>query len=201
MPAIPKQKFTIEEYIEFDRNSEGRWEYFDGEVFDMAGGSLEHNQIAANIVRVLGNKLEDGACRVLSSDMRVKVPKAWPYRYPDVVVVCDEPVIEKLQGQSMLTNPLLLVEVLSSSRAGYDHGLKFTAYQSISSFCEYLLVAQDRPQVTHYVRRPNGQWLRHDIEGMDSAVKLVSVNCEMTFAEIYRLVEFPTGGGFIAAVD
>lgn len=191
MSAIPKRKFTIEEYIEFDKNNEGRWEYFDGEVIDMAGGSLNHNKIASNVSRVLGNKLEGKGCLALPGDMRLKVPKALPYRYPDVVVVCGDPVIETIQGQEMLVNPLLIVEVLSASTKGYDFDFKFTAYQSIESFREYLLIAQDRPHVTQYVRQGEGQWLRSDLEGMESMVKLVSVDCELTFNEIYRLVKFP----------
>jgi Uma2 family endonuclease len=181
---------TIEEYIEFDKNNEGRWEYFDGEVVDMTGGTLNHNQIASNISRALGNKLEDKGCRALPGDMRLKVPKALPYRYPDVVLACGEPIIETMQGQEMLVNPLLIVEVLSASTKGYDFDYKFTAYQSIESFREYLLVAQDRPHVTHYVRQPNGRWLRSDIEGPEGVVKLVTVDCELTFSEIYRLVKF-----------
>ncbi|MGH9766316.1 MAG: Uma2 family endonuclease [Blastocatellia bacterium] len=191
MSAIPKHKMTMEEYIEFDKNNEGRWEYFDGEVVDMAGGSLGHNRIARNILTTLENKLEGKPCEALPSDMRLKVPKALPYRYPDVVVVCDEPVIETIQGQEMLVNPLLIVEVLSESTKAYNFDFKFTAYQSIESFKEYLLVAQDRPKVTQYVRQPDGQWLRRDIEGMGSVVKLASVECELTFDEIYRLVKFP----------
>src|SRR5262249_37036256 len=89
MSTIPHHKYTLEEYIELDKNSAGRWEYFAGEVVDMAGGSLEHNKIVSNMVRVLGNQLANRGCLVLSSDMCLKVPKALPYRYPDVVVVCD----------------------------------------------------------------------------------------------------------------
>jgi Uma2 family endonuclease len=90
----------------------------------------------------------------------------------------------------MLVNPLLIIEVLSPSTAEYDYGIKFTAYQSIESFQEYLLVAQDRPRVTQYVRQPNGQWLRRDVEEMEGVVKFTSVDCELTFSEIYRLVKF-----------
>jgi len=200
MSAIPKHKMTMEEYIEFDQNNEGRWEYFDGEVIDMAGGTLNHNQIASNISRVLGNKLEEKGCRALPGDMRLKVPKALPYRYPDVVVACGEPIIETIQGQEMLVNPLLIVEVLSASTKAYDFDFKFTAYQSIESFQEYLLVAQDRPRVTQYVRQPDGQWVRRDIEGMESVVKFATVDCELTFSEIYRLVKFPPAESVIRPV-
>lgn len=193
MSAAPKQKFSIEDYIEFDKNNEGRWEYFDGEVFDMAGGSINHNRISRNIIARLEEKLRDKPCEVFTEGMRLKVPKALPYRYPNVVVTCGELKTETLQGQVMLLNPLLIVEVLSPTTEGYDHGQKFIAYQSIPSFREYLLVAQDRPHITHYVRQSDGNWLRRDIEGVDSVVKLTSVECELTLAEVYRLVEFSSG--------
>ncbi len=191
MSAVPKHKMTMEEYIEFDKNNEGRWEYFDGEVIDMAGGSISHNRISRNLIGIFDRKLEGGPYEAFTEGMRIKVQKALPYRYPDVVVVCGEPVIETIQGQEMLVNPLLIVEVLSESTKAYDFDFKFRAYQSIESFREYLLVAQDRPQVTQYVRQPDGQWLRKDIEGMESVVKFASMDCGLTFGEIYRLVKFP----------
>lgn len=200
MSAIPKHKMTMEEYIEFDKNSEGRWEYFDGEVFDIAGGSISHNRICRNLIGIFDRKLEGSTCEAFTEGMRIKVPKALPYRYPDVVVVCGEMIIEKIQRQEMLVNPLLIIEVLSSSTEGYDRGSKFTAYQSIESFREYLLIAQDRPHITQYARQPNGQWLRKDIEGMDSVLKLSCPDCELTFKEIYRQVEFPPGGGVLRPV-
>lgn len=191
MSAIPKHKMTMEEYIEFDKNNEGRWEYFDGEVIDMAGGTLNHNRIAKNILATLEYKLQGTRCEPLPSEMRLKVPKALPYRYPDVVVVCGEPIIEKIQGQEMLVNPRLIIEILSPSTARYDYGAKFIAYQSIESFQEYLLVSQDRPHIIQYVRRPDGQWLRRDVEGVENVVAFASVDCELTLSEIYRLVKFP----------
>src|SRR5262245_9225082 len=200
MSAIPKRKMTMEEYIEFDKNSEGRWEYFDGEVIDMAGESVSHNRICRNLIGVFDRKLEGGPCEAFTEGMRIKVPKALPYRYPDVVVVCGEMIIEKIQGQEMLVIPLLIIEVLSSSTEGYDHGSKFAAYQSIESFREYLLIAQDRSHITQYARQPDGQWLRKDIEGMDSMLKLVCMDCEITFKEIYRLLKFPPAEGALRPV-
>jgi len=105
--------------------------------------------------------------------------------------VCGQLLVEKIQGQVMLVNPLLIVEVLSPSTEAYDRGRKFTAYQSIESFQEYLLVAQDRPYVTRYVRQTDGQWLRSDVEGLDRAVKLESLDIALPLSEIYLLVDFP----------
>ena len=194
MAANPKERFTLEEYIEFDKNSEERWEYFDGMVVTISGGTLTHNRIARNLTTSLTNKLAGRECEVLPADMRIKVPKAPPYRYADVVVVCGEPVIESIQGLDALVNPRLIVEILSESTEAYDRGKKFHSYQSIDSFEEYLLVAQDRPYVTHYVRQADGNWLRTDIEGLESEITLVTIPCKITLSEIYAFVEFSAAG-------
>jgi Uma2 family endonuclease len=123
-----------------------------------------------------------------------------PYRYPDVVVVCSEPIIEKIQGQEMLVNPRIIIEVLSPSTARYDYSAKFIAYQSIESFQEYLLVAQDSPHIIQYVRRPDGQWMRRDVKGMENLVAFASVDCELTLIEIYRLVKFPPASSVIRPI-
>ncbi len=191
MSALPKQKYTIEEYIELEKSSEERYEYFDGEVFSMAGGSLEHAIIATNIAGAINNKLSGKKCRAINSDIRIKVPTASPYRYPDVTVVCGEPITEKYLGQVMLVNPLLMVEVLSPTTKNYDKDRKFLAYQSIESFQEYLLVAQDTPHVTRYVRQADNQWLRADIIGLDSSVELKSLGVTLSLSEIYQAVNFP----------
>lgn len=185
MVAIPKERFTLEEYIEFDKNSEERWEYFDGVIVSMSGGTLTHNRISANLLTGLRNMAMTQGCEVLPADMRIKVPKAPPYRYADLVVVGGEPVIEMIQGLDILVNPSLIIEILSESTEAYDRGKKFLAYQSIDSFKEYLLVAQDRPYITHYVRRADGSWLRTDIEGLDCEIELVTISCKMPLHEIY----------------
>src|SRR5438128_1696985 len=192
MVAIPKERFTLEEYIEFDKNSEERWEYFDGVVVSMSGGTLAHNQISVNFLTGLRKDALAKGCQVLPADMRVKVPKALPYRYADVVVVCGPPVIEKVQGLDVLVNPSLIIEILSESTEAYNRGQKFVSYKSIDSFREYLLVARDRPSITHYVRQTDGSWLRTDIEGLDNETEIVTISCTMSLREIYALVDFPS---------
>ncbi len=192
MTALPKQqqRYTLEEYLELDRTSEERYEYFDGEVFAMSGGSLSHNRIVRNLTRRLDTQLEESGCEMLPSDMRIKVPMALPYRYPDISIFCGEPVLEYLGGEQLLLNPLVLIEVLSPTTEAYDLGRKFTAYQSIESFREYLLVAQDRVHVTHYVKQPGGGWLRFELEGLGSVLTLQTVNCTLALRDIYRAVNF-----------
>jgi Uma2 family endonuclease len=190
MSALPKYKMTMEEYIEFDKNAEGRYEYFDGEVFAMAGGSPEHTRISGNIFGTLRERLRGTSCEAFTADLRLKVPAALPYRYPDVSVVCGEAQYEEVQGVKLLLNPVLLVEVLSSSTAEYDLGEKFTEYKSVASFQEYLVVSQTRPFVIRYFRHPNGFWVRHDLEGIESEVLLESLNVALPLTEIYERMNF-----------
>ena len=194
MSAIPvsKRKYTLDEYLELDKNSEEKYEYFDGEIFDMAGGSPSHARAGGNVYSLFQQRLRGRDCEAFNSDMRVKVPAALPYRYPDVSVVCGEPIFEELNGQEMLVNPVLIVEVLSPSTAAYDLKDKFTAYQSIDSFREYLIVSQDRPHIIQHIRQSKGRWLRIEIEGLDGEVALESVNVTLPLSEIYERVKFQT---------
>jgi Uma2 family endonuclease len=190
MSAIAKRKYTLEEYLELEKNSEERYEYFDGEVFAMAGGSPAHSRLGLKIGALFSQKLVGRECEAFNSDMRIKVPEAFPYRYPDASVVCGEPVFDEIGGQMMLVNPILIVEVLSPSTAAYDLNDKFTEYQSIDSFKEYLIISQDKPHVIHHVRQTKRKWLRTDIEGLDEEVTLESINVTLSLREIYERVKF-----------
>jgi len=190
MIALPKRRYTLEEYIELDKNSEEKYEYFNGEVFAMAGGSPDHARISLNVCTALIQKLRGRECEAFNGEMRIKVPAAFPYRYPDASVVCGAPIFDEIQGQVMLVNPILMIEVLSPSTAAYDLGEKFTAYQSIETFQEYLLISQDRPLVIQHVRQPKKKWLRTDIEGVDSEVAFESINATLTLREICERVNF-----------
>lgn len=192
MIPAPKKKYTVEEYIELLKNSDERFEYFDGEIVSMAAGKISHGGIAANIVRSLGNLLLDRPCQVFGGDTAIKTVKAYPFRLPDVSVICGELEIEELSGIEVLVNPLLIVEVLSKSTEAYDHNEKFIVYQAIESFQEYLVVEQHRPHVTRYVRQPDNQWLRGDFISLDSSVKLESLGVVLPLSEIYRMIKFPS---------
>lgn len=192
MSALPKQvRYTVEEYIELLKHSDERFEYFDGEIVSMAAGKIAHGGIATNLIVSLMGKIGDRQCRVFGGDTAVKTVKAFPFRLPDVTVVCGDLVIEDMQGIEMLLNPVLIVEVLSKRTKSYDQKEKFIAYQAIESLKEYLLVDQSRPHVIRYVRQPDGQWLRGDFIGMESSVRLESLDVTLSFSEIYRMITFP----------
>ena len=188
MVALAKRRYTLEEYLELEKHTEERYEYCGGEVVAMSGASLRHNRIVRNLMRAIDARLEGKLCEVLPTDMRIKVPKALPYRYADLVVVCGEPLLEDLQGVEILVNPLVVLEVLSASTEAYDRGIMFFGYQSIASFQEYVLIAQDRAYITHYVRQNSGQWLRSDLYGVAEPLVLRTLECAIPVAEIYRQV-------------
>lgn len=196
MSAAPKKIYTLEEYIDLDKNSEERYEFFEGPmpgvggVRAVNGSSISHGQIIVNLTCGLSNELEGMDYEVLLVGMRVKVPAAPPYRYPDLLVYCGQAEIEEIQGQQMLLNPLVLVEVLAPATEAYDLGKKFTAYQSIESFREYLLIAQDRPHVIQYMRQGGGKWLRSEYHGLDAVLELETLNLALPLGEIYQRVSF-----------
>ncbi len=182
---ISSQQMTLEEYLEFDYNAEGRYEYFDGKVIEMSGGSPEHSLLGSRLSRLLGNQLDPKGCFVYSSDVKIKVPTMPPYRYADVSALCGSPIYENLGKQKLLVNPILIIEVLSSSTEGYDRGEKFTEYKSIESFCEYLLISQDKKVVTLFTKHNERFWFQSEyVEG--ETLKLESLECELTVDEIYQ---------------
>jgi Uma2 family endonuclease len=190
MSALPKKRYTLEEYLELDRNSDERLEYWDGEIFSMSGVSDEHDAIEGNLHFALRSRLDEGKCRVFLANMRIKVPSLPPYRYGDMSALCGKAKFEKIDGVDVLTNPGLIIEVLAYSTEGYDRVDKFTHYKSIPSFCEYLLVAQLRPHITHFIRQDNGDWVHQEYNDLNNVVHLVSVNCEFSLSEVYRYVVF-----------
>lgn len=184
---------TPEEYLAQERASEQKNEYFNGEIFAMAGGSPAHNRITANLIREIDTRLLDGPCITYTGDQRVKVIATELYTYPNVVVVCGEPQFEE-GGLDTLLNPTLLVEVLSPSTEAYDRGAKFAHFRRLPSLREYVLVAQDRARVERYFR--NGEiWELTELDGMDAALGLASVPGAIPLARIYDRVTLPDKPG------
>src|SRR5262249_49131938 len=148
------------------------------------------SRISGNTYAALQEKLRGGRCEAFNSEMRIKVPKALPYRCPDASVVCGEPVFDEIGGQQMLVNPVLIVEVLSPTTAAYDLKEKFSAYQSIDTFKEYLLISQDAPLVIQHIKQEPRIWLRIEIEGPESDVALASIHVTLNLGRLYERVSF-----------
>ncbi|OQY58172.1 MAG: hypothetical protein B6245_13195, partial [Desulfobacteraceae bacterium 4572_88] len=158
IPAQAVSDLTEKEYLEIERQAEYKSEYFEGQMFAMSGASEAHNLIVANLIFTLILQLKNTPCRIYPSDMRVKVRENGLYTYPDVIVVCDEAKFDD-EHQDTLTNPLLIIEVLSKSTEAYDRGSKFAMYRKLGSLAEYLLVDPSRPQAEQYVRQEENRWL------------------------------------------
>lgn len=193
MSAQPKMRYTLEEYLELDRNSDERLEFWESEVFSMSGASDEHSQIEVNLIVSLDTRLSERGCRVFAANMRIKVPSLPPYRYCDVSALCGEPQFEQIDGVDVLINPALIIEILSKSTEARDRGEKFTHYKSIPSFCEYLLIAQNRPNVSQFIKQGDGFWLHREFNALEDVVKLATCDCELSLREIYRRVKFDAG--------
>lgn len=190
MAAHPKRKYTLEEYFDLERSTNERFEYWNGEIYSMSGVSENHAQIETNSVTLLSNNLRERPCRVFPANMRLKVPSLPPYRYGDVSALCGQPSFEKIGGVDALTNPTLIIEVLSDSTEAYDRGDKFTHYKSIPSLREYLLLAQHRPHITQYVKQEDGSWSYREVNDLSASVHLTSVDCVLELSEVYRDVTF-----------
>ena len=188
MSTLSKTFLTAEEYLEIERKAEYKSEYYQGEMFAMAGASFTHNLLAGNILFGLRRGLGSRPCSVLPSDMRVRVSPRGLYTYPDVVVVCGEPQFPDKQNDTLL-NPTLLVEVLSPSTEAYDLGRKFDHYKSIESLGQYLLVATDRIHADLFTRQADGSWLLTSASRMEDSLDLQSVGCRLTLADLYEKVE------------
>lgn len=185
-----RHNYTLEEYAELEKASEERLEFFEGNVWSMAGASIKHETIISNLDFSLRTKLQDRRCRVFLSNTPVKVPIYLPYRYPDLSALCGEIKVENIFGLEILVNPSLIVEVLSPSTEAFDLSDKFTYYKSIESFTEYLLVTQDRPHIILYTKQSADIWIHREYNLLEDKIYLSSLNCEISVAEIYIDIEF-----------
>ena len=185
----PKSYLSAEEYPAIERSSDFRSECIDGEMMAMATGSWEHSLIIGNALADLKQQLRGGPCKVHASDLRVQAPDGLQ-TYPDVVVVCGEPAFAD-EHRDMVTNPKLIIEVLSPTTESYDRGRKFESYRTIPSLEEYVLVSQDRPRVERFLRQPEGAWLFVEVAGLQEAISLPSLGCHLSLEALYEGVEFP----------
>ncbi len=181
---VPSE-FTEREYLALEGVAEIRHEFVGGQIVAMAGAELDHNQVCTNIKTALSFAFGERPCRVIGSDQRVKVEATDEYFYPDVVVVCSEPRLVDPSPRS-LTNPEVIVEVLSPSTERYDRGDKWVAYQTIHTLTDYVLVASDRRRVEHFQRGPGESWTQR-VLAPDAQLTL-SDGTKLDVAALYRLV-------------
>ena len=183
------QPMTEAEYLAFADEQDEKYEYRDGYVYAMVGGTANHSIITVNTSTQFNVQLSDRNCTVTSPDLRVYIASKQTYRYPDVAVFCGE--MDYLQNRrDTLTNPTVLVEVLSPSTAQTDYNEKLTEYTQIESLQAYLLISQDTPKVERFLRAESGQWLYDYALGLDSEIAVPPVGCTLALSTLYNKVNW-----------
>lgn len=182
------------DYYRRERVAEFKSEYYGGEVFAMAGGTVNHSLIKTNLARCMGNALlkKGGGCLPFDSDLRVKIPKTGLRTYPDLSVICGpvETDPEDDAGETAI-NPTVVVEVLSDSTERYDRGKKFEHYQTIATLRQYVLVSQNEAKVETFLRQGDGTWQYACFVGTEAVATLASLEVSLPLAEIFMGVTFP----------
>jgi Uma2 family endonuclease len=180
------------EYRAMERDAKEKHILWKGEVFPlagpsfaMAGASVAHNRLVAALLGVLGRQLRGSPCEALPSDMRVWVPSAAGYVYPDVSIACAPMELERLDGVETLRNPRVIFEVLSDTSEAFDRGEKFDGYRSVTSLSEYVLISSMRREVDQFIRQPDGAWLLRALRG-EVPFRLTSIDADVRFDELYE---------------
>ncbi len=182
-------KLTPEQYLEIERKAEFKSDYYDGEMFALAGASYIQNKIARNISKSLGIQLKGKNCEEFQSDLKIKKIESNLFTYPDVVVICGEPEFYD-EEKDVLTNPTLITEVLSKSTENYDRGFKFELYRRIKSLKDYFLVSQEKVSVEYYTRNHDDSWTLKEYNNIEQKIEIDSIGCILELKEIYFKVKF-----------
>ena len=185
MVARSSRRYTLEDYLDVEESSSVRHEYLDGDIFAMAGGTPEHAALSAAVVTLLGGKLRGGPCRPYSADLRLRVQSSGLATYADAAVICGEPERDP-KSPTHVTNPSVIVEVLSPSTEDYDRGEKREHYQQIESLREYVLVTQARHQVEVFQRTATGSWEARTY-GPAAPAEIPSLGLSLSVDELYDL--------------
>ena len=185
MSAIPIARVTPEEYLAADRAAAFRSEYVDGEVFAMSGGSRTHSRLISRLSRELENALEDRPCNVNVTELRLKIAPQGDYFYPDITVNCED---NPADPPDILTNPVLIAEVLSPSTERWDRTGKFAKYRSLPALREYVLISQDEMRVEWYTRNDSGDWIYRETNGPEGVCHLELLNVTIPLAALYKKI-------------
>ncbi len=186
--------FTLEEYLDLEEQSVVKHEFDNGKTIEMSGAKFEHNRIAAQVIGILLNLLNNQkkTCAVLTSDMKVYLPLYNKAVYPDVSIVCEKPEFWN-ERRDLILNPLLIIEVLSESTESYDRGEKFNQYCSLPSLREYVLVSQDKARIeSFYLQDASASlWKITRSMGLEGAIELSSIGVTLPLKDLYQGIEFP----------
>ncbi len=186
--ALEQRTYTREEYLEFEVAAEERHEYVNGEIRLMTGGTPDHNELAINLATLIKAALRGKPYRIFGADQRLWIADRNLYTYPDVMVI-EKPLQLQAGRTDTVTNPCFIAEILSKSTQDYDHGEKFSAYRSIESFREYLLIDQYQIYVEHYVKTAANQWLLSEYDDPQTLLSLSTFEAQIEIAALYENID------------
>lgn len=190
MLGQPIAKFiSVEEYLEMEEQSRDKHEYYKGEVFAMAGASFIHNQITSNILMDIGQFLKDKTCRIYGSDLKIQVEANSLFTYPDLSIVCNGPQFWR-DRKDTITNPSVIIEILSPDTMSYDRGDKFALYRAIPSLKEYLLISSTEVLLEQFTKQSLHEWLLTEYKSSEDAITIDTIGYHTSLKEFYRDVTF-----------
>ncbi len=187
--SVKTRLYTPEEYLEIDRKAEQKSEYHEGEIITMAGGSINHSEIIGNVNAYLKYAFKSKDYRVFSSDLKLWIARYNRYVYPDVMVIAGRPILHQEQ-KDIITNPIIIFEVLSPSTKNFDRSDKFQLYRSIPELQEYVIIHQDQYYIEQFTKNVEKKWIFAETESERAMLILSSINIEIPLTYIYELVEF-----------
>jgi Uma2 family endonuclease len=189
--SLPRSlpRLTEAEYLRIESAAAFKSEYFDGEMFAMAGGTPEHSLIGTNIAGEFRDRLKGHEGVAYNSELRIKIEATGLHTYPDLSIICGAVQIAEGSEDSAV-NPTVIVEVLSDSTEGYDRGKKFEHYRQIRTLREYLLVSQKEPRIELFARGEDGRWLSMEASGLDARIEVSSLGIEIALREVFANVNF-----------
>ncbi|MEH2458754.1 Uma2 family endonuclease [Nostoc sp.] len=185
----PKKSYSPEEYLQLEEISESKNEYRDGEIIPMAGGTTNHNEIAGNFYANFKFTMRGKNYKIYMGDVKLWIQRYRIYTYPDVIVIQGEPIYEGT-GTTTVTNPIMIVEVLSKSTENHDRTNKFRFYRSIATLKEYIMINQYEYLVEQFNKNAEGQWVLTEYESVDAVLSLKSIGFQISFSDIYQGVNF-----------
>jgi Uma2 family endonuclease len=183
MGASPAARLSVDEYLSLDRNAEIKSEFHDGELFPLVAVSLSHALISAHVTGVLERPLAKTDCRVAASPFRVRVSPT-KFVIPDMLVFCGKAELTDAHADT-ITNPKVIIEILSPSTEDYDYGGKFALYRRLPSFEEYVLLSQDEVRVETFRKTHDNEWILRTHEGLDALVPVESLGISLSLREVY----------------
>lgn len=180
-----KSKFTVEEYLKFEKEAVQKHEYFGGEIFAMAGAGPRHNIIFSNVFRELAYHLKGQPCKPYGSDLRIHIPQNNLFTYPDISVICGDIIPSEIDADAAI-QPSIIIEILSPATRDYDRGGKFRLYRDIPSLKEYLLIDSESINVEIFRINPQGNWELEEHRAIDDILALPTVGFLLPLREVYQ---------------